>query len=88
MTTEARVRAIIERVERLDEEIAALNADKAEVYAEAKGDGFDTKALKAVVRERRKDEATRAEEGEMFSLYWSAVHGTGGATRAPAHESP
>jgi len=51
-----RLRSFVQRVESLDEEIKALNADKSEVYKEAESDGFDKKALKEVVRRRAKDQ--------------------------------
>ena len=55
------LRTIIARVERLEEEKAALSADLKEVYAEAKGNGFDVKALRAVIRIRKQDENKTAE---------------------------
>lgn len=60
MTEEAiavdELRSYVQRIERLDEEIRELNADKAEVYKEAEGRGFDKKALKEVIRRRSKDQ--------------------------------
>ena len=50
------LRTIVARIERLEEEKAALATDLREVYAEAKANGFDTKALKAVIRIRKQDE--------------------------------
>ena len=50
------LRTIVARIERLEEEKAALAADLREVYAEAKGNGFDVKALRAVIRMRKQDE--------------------------------
>ena len=67
------LRTIVERVERLDEEIKALNDDKKEVYAEAKGNGFDTKAIKAIVSIRRKDPDERAEHDAIVSTYMAAL---------------
>ena len=55
------LRAIVARIERLEEEKAALAADLREVYAEAKGNGFDVKALKSVIRIRKQDENKRRE---------------------------
>jgi uncharacterized protein (UPF0335 family) len=51
----SQLRSIVERIERVEEEIKALNDDKRDIYAEAKSNGFDVKALKAVVARRRKD---------------------------------
>lgn len=67
------LRSVVERVERLEEEKAALAADIKEVYAEAKGNGFDVKILRKVIRIRKQDAAKRAEEEEMTDLYLSAV---------------
>lgn len=63
------LRSFIERVERLEEEKAALTADIREVYAEAKGQGFDTKIMRQVVRLRRLDTADRQEQRSILDLY-------------------
>lgn len=67
------LRTIIARIERLEEEKAALTADLREVYAEAKGNGFDVKALKAVVRIRKQDENKRREEEVVLATYLHAL---------------
>lgn len=67
------LRSYIERAERLDEEIAERNADKKELFAEAKGNGFDVAALKQVLGIRRKDPAKRAELNAMVALYLSTL---------------
>ncbi len=72
-----RLRAFIERIERLEEEKAALAADIREVYAEAKGDGFDAKTMRQVVRLRMLDSADRAEQEALLDLYKAAL-GLGG----------
>ncbi len=64
-----RLRSLVERIERLEEEKAALAADIREVYAEAKGTGFDIKTLRQVVRLRKLDRADRQEQEEMLDLY-------------------
>ena len=64
-TTRDQLRAFVERIERLDEEKAALATDIREVYAEAKAMGFDTKVLRTVVRLRKKDAQERREEEEV-----------------------
>lgn len=69
------LRSFVERIERLEEEIRDRNDDKKDVYAEAKGQGFDTKVLKRVIAERRKDGNERAEADAIFDLYWQALHG-------------
>ncbi len=72
-----RLRAFIERIERLEEEKAALAADIREVYAEAKGDGFDAKTMRQIVRLRKLDSADRAEQQALLDLYKAAL-GLGG----------
>jgi len=65
----SQIRAIIERVERLNEEKAALMADIREVYAEAKSNGFDVKVLRAIVRDRAKDRNELAEFNAVKETY-------------------
>ena len=67
------LRAYVERVGRLEEEKAAIATDIREVYSEAKGNGFDTKALRTVVRLRKKDRDERLEEEAVVDLYKSAL---------------
>jgi uncharacterized protein (UPF0335 family) len=67
------LRSLIERVERLEEEKAALASDIKEVYAEAKGNGFDTKAMRKIVRIRKMDTTQREEEDAILELYMSAL---------------
>tara|TARA_R110002124_G_scaffold154720_2_gene321825 strand:- start:3819 stop:4085 length:267 start_codon:yes stop_codon:yes gene_type:complete len=67
------LRSVIERIERLEEEKAATAADIKEVYAEAKGNGFDTKTLRQVVRIRKQDKAERQEAEAILELYLSAL---------------
>ncbi len=68
-----RLRSFIERVERLEEEKAALAADIREVYAEAKGDGFDVKTMRQIVRIRKLDSSDRAEQEALLDLYKTAL---------------
>ncbi len=68
-----RLRSFIERVERLEEEKAALAADIREVYAEAKGDGFDVKTMRQIVRLRKLDSSDRAEQEALLDLYKAAL---------------
>jgi uncharacterized protein (UPF0335 family) len=72
-STKDQLRAIVTRIERLEEEKAALAADLREVYAEAKGNGFDVKALRAVVRIRKQDENKRKEEEAVLVTYLHAL---------------
>ncbi len=68
-----RLRSLVERIERLEEEKAALAADIKEVYAEAKGGGFDIKTLRQIVILRKMDQADRQERDEMLELYKRAL---------------
>jgi uncharacterized protein (UPF0335 family) len=67
------LKAFIERIERLEEEKAALAGDIREVYGEAKGNGFDTKVLRKIVGLRKKDFAERQEEEAILELYMQAL---------------
>ena len=67
------LRSLVERIERLEEEKTALTADIREVYAEAKGHGFDTKIMRQVVRIRKLDKADRQEQEAVLDLYLSAL---------------
>ncbi len=68
-----RLRSFIERIERLEEEKAALAADIREVYAEAKGTGFDVKTIRQVVRLRSMDRDARQEQEHLLDLYKRAI---------------
>jgi uncharacterized protein (UPF0335 family) len=67
------LRAFIERIERLEEEKKTISEDIKEVYAEAKGTGFDTKAVRTIIRLRKKDQAERQEEEAILDLYKAAL---------------
>jgi len=67
------LRSFVERVERLEEERAALTADIREVYSEAKGLGFDAKIMRQVVRMRKLDKADFQEQEAMLDLYLNAL---------------
>lgn len=85
-----RLRSFVERVERIREEIDALNADVSEIYKEAKNEGWDVKAMKMVIAERQraaKDPAKFQELNAIIELYRTALEsGTDNATRVRAHE--
>lgn len=68
-----RLRKFIERVERLEEEKAALAEDIKEVYAEAKGVGFDTKTMRKIISLRKMDHEKRRESEELLELYKTAI---------------
>ena len=67
------LRGFVERIERLEEERAALSADIREVYAEAKADGFDVKTLRMIVILRALDAADRDEQAALLELYKAAL---------------
>ena len=71
--TRDQLRAFVERVERLEEEKAALAADIKEVYAEAKSMGFDVKTLRTVVRIRKQDLNERQEQEALLATYMIAL---------------
>lgn len=72
-TTQDQLRAFVERIERLEEDKAAIANDLKEVYAEAKGTGFDVKAIRAVVRMRKQDEEKRKEADAILATYMHAL---------------
>lgn len=67
------LKAFIERIERLEEEKKAIADDIKEVYAEAKGNGYDVKIMRKVVSIRKQDDNKRREEEEILDLYLSAI---------------
>ena len=67
------LRAYVERIERLEEEKKALAADIREVYAEAKGNGYDPKVMRKLVALRRMDQADRRDEAELLDIYRRAI---------------
>ncbi|MGD0562320.1 MAG: DUF2312 domain-containing protein [Roseiarcus sp.] len=67
------LRAFIERIERLEEEKKALADDIKDVYAEAKGNGFDVKIIRKIVSIRKQDRDKRREEEEILDLYLAAL---------------
>jgi len=72
-TAQAQLKSIIERVERLEQEKAEVAEQIKEVFAEAKGNGYDVKTLRKVVRIRKIDRAKRQEEEALLDLYLAAV---------------
>ncbi len=80
-TTKDQLRTIVARIERLEEEKAALASDIRDVYLEAKSNGFDVKAIRSVIRIRKKDENKRKEEDAVLATY---LHALGMAETAEA----
>ena len=70
---QGQLKSIIERIERLEVEKAEVAEQIKEVFAEAKGNGFDVKILRKVVRIRKQDRAKRLEEDAILDLYLSAI---------------
>ena len=74
-TAQGQLKSIIERIERLEVEKAEVAEQIKEVFAEAKGNGFDVKILRKVVRLRKQDRAKRQEEDAILDLYLAAIGG-------------
>jgi uncharacterized protein (UPF0335 family) len=81
-----RICSFIERVEHIDEEIKALNDGKKEVFAEAKGEGFDVKVLKEILRLRKQDKEDRDEQDSLLDLYLRAMESAGSSQTESAME--
>lgn len=71
--TAQQLKAFVERVERLEEEKKGISDDIKDVYAEAKGNGFDIKVLRKIVSIRKQDANERKEQDEILSLYLQAL---------------
>jgi uncharacterized protein (UPF0335 family) len=69
----ARLRSFIQRIEKLEEDKAAIGEDLKEVYAEAKGTGYDTKIIRQIVRLRKVEIEQRRESEELLELYKAAI---------------
>jgi len=67
------LKALVERIERLEEEKAGLSEDIRDVYAEAKATGFDTKIMRQVIRLRRMEKEDRREQQQLLTLYGDAL---------------
>lgn len=67
------LRSFIERIERLEEEKSSLSADIRDVFAEAKGNGFDPKIMRQVLKMRKMEEADREEQETLLELYCRAL---------------
>jgi uncharacterized protein (UPF0335 family) len=76
------LRAIVERIERVEEEIRELTEGKKEIYLEAKGNGFDVKILREVIRVRKQDQKERDEQESLLDLYLQAIMGASPKAKA------
>jgi uncharacterized protein (UPF0335 family) len=70
------LRSVIERIEHIEKEIGELNEGKREVYQEAKGNGFDLKVIREIVRLRKQDQEEREEHESILEVYLRAINGT------------
>ena len=68
-----KIRAFVERIEAIETEIGELNEQKKEVFAEAKGEGFDVKILKEIIKLRKQDKDERDEHESLLDLYLRAM---------------
>ena len=68
-----RIRSLVERIEQLEAEIQELNDGKKEVFAEAKGEGFDVKILKEIIKLRKQDQDERDEHETLLDVYMRAM---------------
>ena len=76
------LRAIVERIESIEDEIKELAEAKKEVYLEAKGNGFDVKTLREVIRVRKQDQKERDELETLLEVYLQAIKGASSAAKA------
>jgi uncharacterized protein (UPF0335 family) len=72
-----RIRSFIERIEHIDDEIKGLNEGKKEAFSEAKGEGFDVKVLREILRIRKLDREEREEHESLVDLYLRAMESAG-----------
>ena len=78
------LRGIVERIENIEEEIKELTEAKKEVYLEAKGNGFDVKILREVIRVRKQDQKERDEQETLVEVYLQAIKGASSVAKAAA----
>ena len=76
------LRAIVERIENIEEEIKELTEAKKEIYLEAKGNGFDVKILREVIRVRKQDQKERDEHETLLEVYLQAIKGASSVVKA------
>jgi uncharacterized protein (UPF0335 family) len=76
------LRAIVERIEHVEDEIKELTEARKEIYMEAKGNGFDVKILREVIRIRKQDQKERDEQDSLLDAYLQAIKGASRAAKA------
>ena len=79
-----RIRSFVERIEQIENEIKDLNEAKKEVFSEAKGEGFDVKILKEIIKLRKQDQDERDEHETLLDVYMQAMDEAGPAPVAEA----
>jgi uncharacterized protein (UPF0335 family) len=79
-----RIRSFVERIEQIENEIKELNEAKKEVFSEAKGEGFDVKILKEIIKLRKQDQDERDEHESLLDVYMRAMNEAGPALVAEA----
>jgi len=78
------LRAVVERIENIEIEIKELTEAKKEIYLEAKGNGFDVKTLREVIRVRKQDQKERDEQETLLEVYLQAIKGASSPAKAAA----
>jgi uncharacterized protein (UPF0335 family) len=76
------LRTLVERIEHVEDEIKELTEAKKEIYLEAKGNGFDVKILREVIRLRKQDQKERDEQESLLDAYMQAIKGASRAAKA------
>jgi uncharacterized protein (UPF0335 family) len=76
------LKAIVERIEHVEDEIKELTEARKEIYLEAKGNGFDVKILREVIRIRKQDQKERDEQDSLLDAYLQAIKGASRAAKA------
>jgi len=79
-----RIRSFVERIENIDAELAEMNEQKKEVFAEAKAEGFDVKILKEIIKLRKQDKDERDERDTLLDLYMRAMETSEAEPKAKA----
>jgi uncharacterized protein (UPF0335 family) len=79
-----RIRSFVERIEQIETELKELTEAKKEVFSEAKGEGFDTKVLKEIIKLRKQDQDERDEHDTLLDVYMRAMDQAEPAPRAEA----
>lgn len=67
------LKSVVERIERIDGEVAALGEDRKEIFVEAKDNGFDVKSIRRIIRLRKTDKAILATQADMDRMYLEAI---------------